>query len=178
MDINALEQALSELSGQAYPVDDWKPSHEGSIDIVIKSDGQWFHEGQPFLRDRLVLLFSKILTCNYGYYYLVTPGEKLMITVEDAPFLVVDFEIENIDGLQTVWMLTNIGDRVPLSNEFSIRLDGDEQRPYLTLWRGLDALIERNTYYQLIEQGMENQLNDKTQIIIFSEGSAHNLGTF
>ncbi len=178
MDIKQLEKALSELSGQAYPVDRWQPAHQGTIDMVIKRDGTWLHEGDPIIRDQLVVLFSKILTKSQGQYYLVTPGEKLAMRVEDAPFLVVDFTIEEPGESQTVWLITNIGDKVPLSLEFTIKLRGEEQRPYLTLWRGLDALIERNTYYQLIDCASEIITEQGTSLVLNSQQQSFSLGRF
>jgi len=178
MDIKQLESSLQSLSGNAYPVDEWKPQYCGAIDITIDAQGQWFHEGSPFLRDKLTVLFSKILTKDSDKYFLISPAEKLEISVEDAPFIVVDFQIELRGGAQTVWLITNIGDRVPLSNDYSINLKGDQQRPYLTLWRGLDALIERNTYYQLIDCATEVTVDGGTHMMIKSQHQTFNLGRF
>ena len=40
------------------PVHLWHPEHCGDIDIVIKKDGLWFHEGTPIGREALVRLFQ------------------------------------------------------------------------------------------------------------------------
>jgi len=178
MDIKALEAALTELSGNAYPLERWDPSVHGPSYMEIKADGSWLHQGDPILRDKLVVLFSKILTKQDDHYYLLTPAEKLVIEVHDAPFLVVDFIIEQPGPEQTVWLMTNIGDKVPLSAEYTIELRGEAQRPYLTLWRGLDALIERNTYYQLIDGATEYECGDLTELKITSQGHQYTLGRF
>ena len=180
MDIKQLEQALSQLSGNAYPVDKWQPKHINTMDMVIKSNGQWMHEGDPITREKLMVLFSKILTKNGDAYYLVTPGEKIEIVVDDAPFVVVDYTIENKgQDDQTVWLITNIGDKVPLSAQYPLELRGEQQRPYLNLWRGLDALLSRNTYYQLIDCADENtDFESNTRLLIRSQGQVFCLGEF
>ena len=74
------------------PVHLWHPKHCGEIDIVIQRDGVWMHEGSPIGRAGLVRLFSTVLRKDTDGYVLVTPGEKLSITVEDLPFRAVAVE--------------------------------------------------------------------------------------
>ena len=64
----------------------WNPAHCGEIDIRIRKDGLWFHEGSPIGREALVRLFSTVLRKDPDGFHLVTPVEKMKITVEDAPF--------------------------------------------------------------------------------------------
>ncbi len=53
----------------------------------IARDGTWFHQGSPIGRRELVRLFSTILRKDVDGFHLVTPVEKMRITVEDAPFI-------------------------------------------------------------------------------------------
>ena len=76
------------------PVHLWNPAHCGEIDIVIKKDGLWFHEGTPIGREALVRLFSTVLRKDPDGFHLVTPVEKMRITVEDAPFVAVRVDAE------------------------------------------------------------------------------------
>ena len=58
--------------------------------MEIRADGSWWHEGSKIKRERLVKLFSRILRKDPdGNIYLVTPYEKVIVHVEDAPFLAV-----------------------------------------------------------------------------------------
>ena len=43
------------------PVHLWHPAHCGEIDILIRRDGLWMHEGSPIGRAELVRLFSTVL---------------------------------------------------------------------------------------------------------------------
>ena len=74
------------------PVDQWNPPFCGDLDMRIARDGTWFYMGTPIGRPELVRLFSTILRKDGDSYVLVTPVEKVGITVEDAPFIAVDFE--------------------------------------------------------------------------------------
>ncbi|MFN4098692.1 MAG: DUF1285 domain-containing protein, partial [Pararhodobacter sp.] len=77
--------------GGLPPVHLWNPPFCGDLDMRIARDGTWFYLGTPIGRPALVRLFSTILKLEEGKYYLVTPGEKVGITVDDAPFVAVDF---------------------------------------------------------------------------------------
>ena len=90
------------------PVHLWNPAHCGEIDIVIRKDGVWFHEGTPIGREALVRLFSTVLRKDPDGIYLVTPVEKMKITVEDAPFVAVRVDREG----EALRFLTNVGDEV------------------------------------------------------------------
>ena len=89
----AVAAAAKQAPGRGLPpVHLWHPEHCGDIDIVIRRDGLWMHEGSPIGRAELVRLFSTILRKDADCYVLVTPGEKLSITVEDLPFRAVTVE--------------------------------------------------------------------------------------
>jgi hypothetical protein len=86
----------------------WHPAHCGEIDIRIRKDGVWFHEGTPIGREALVRLFSTVLRLDPDGYHLVTPVEKLKIQVEDAPFIATRVDRDG-RGLR---FETNVGDVV------------------------------------------------------------------
>ena len=138
------------------PVHLWNPPHCGEIDIVIKRDGLWFHEGTPIGREALVRLFSTVLRKDDDGIYLVTPVEKLKITVEDAPFIAVRVDR---DG-EALRFTTNVGDEVEAGPDNPIRVEmceaTGEPRPYLHVRRGLEALIARPVFYELVEMAQEH----------------------
>ncbi|HYG28066.1 MAG TPA: DUF1285 domain-containing protein [Caulobacteraceae bacterium] len=137
------------------PVHLWNPPHCGEIDIRIRKDGVWFHEGTPIGREALVRLFSTVLRKDEDGIYLVTPVEKLKIAVDDAPFIAVRVDRYG-DVLRFV---TNVGDEVEAGPENPIRVEMDEAtgepRPYLHVRRGLEALIARPVFYELVEMASE-----------------------
>lgn len=155
------ESASAASRGGLPPVHLWNPPFCGDLDMVIKRDGTWFYEGTPIGRPGLVRLFSTILKLEDGKYFLVTPVEKVGITVEDAPFVAVDFEVRG----DTLVFETNVGDHVAAGAENPIRVSRDpatgEPSPYVHVRAGLEALIDRKSFYRLVELG-ETELLDGT----------------
>lgn len=153
----SLDQILHDLDMADSQAEDrlsWKPEREGSIDIRIAADGSWFHEGRPIRRDSMVRLFSGILRREANDYFLVTPAEKLKIEVEDAPFVATLVEtVEQSEG-SVIIFTTNTGEKIPLDDEHPVRIvesAADERpRPYLMIRAGLEALIKRSAFYDLL----------------------------
>ena len=220
------------------PVHLWNPPYCGEMDLRIARDGSWIHEGTPIGREAMVRLFASILKKEEGRFYLVTPVEKLGITVEDAPFIAVDMEVEAGDAPEgesgadaapgpsgaegadraapardagisappagegsppaptggpapvpgtpgeglaqgiaaagpgpvrdtadappagqdhgpRLTFVTNVGDRVTASADNPIRVERDpvteEPAPYVHIRRGLEARIDRKTFYRLVD---------------------------
>lgn len=134
------------------PVEKWNPPYCGEIDIRIARDGTWFYMGTPIGRPELVRLFSTILWREDGEYYLVTPVEKVKIKVDDVPCLAIDFDL-NDDGLFFTTLTDDTmiaGEKNPI--EVVIGEDG-EPAPYILVRRNLWALIDRKSFYRLVELG-------------------------
>ena len=51
------------------PVGTWAPDRAGEIDIRIRADGIWFHEGAEIKRRAITRLFSTILRREDDDYY-------------------------------------------------------------------------------------------------------------
>ena len=108
------------------PVHLWNPPHCGEIDIRIRKDGVWFHEGTPIGREALVRLFSTVLRLDPDGYHLVTPVEKMKIVVEDAPFIATRVDrARNENGGDALVFQTNVGDTVTAGPENMIRVEID-----------------------------------------------------
>jgi hypothetical protein len=139
------------------PVHLWNPPFCGDLDMRIARDGTWFYLGTPIGRFELVKLFSSILRKDGEAYFLVTPVEKVGITVDDAPFVAVDFEIKTQDDQQQLVFETHVGDYTIASAENPIRVEKDpetgEPSPYVHVRAGLEALIDRKSFYRLVEIG-------------------------
>ena len=145
--------ARAAKKGGLPPVHLWNPPFCGDLDMRIARDGTWFYLGTPIGRPELVKLFSTILRRDGGDYFLVTPVEKVGITVDDAPFVAVDFDRVGAD-LQFV---TNVGDVAVASPDHPIRVVRDdktgEPSPYILIRRNLEALIDRKSFYRLVDLG-------------------------
>ena len=139
------------------PVHLWNPPSCGDLDIRIARDGTWFYLGTPIGRHELVKLFSSILKLEDGNYFLVTPVEKVGIKVDDAPFVAVDFEASGKGEAQAIRFITQVEDEVTAGSDNPIRVERDpetgEPSPYVMIRRGLEALIDRKSFYRLVDIG-------------------------
>ena len=157
------------------PVHLWNPPNVGEIDIVIRKDGSWVHEGGVISREALVRLFSTILRKDADGTYLVTPHEKLRVTVEDAPFVAV--RVDRAGG--ALRFLTNVGDEVEAGPGHPIRVQNDpagEPRPYVHVRAGLEALIARPVFYELVELAEERPTAGGVELGVSSNGAWFPLG--
>lgn len=136
------------------PLHLWHPEFSGDIDILIASDGTWFHQGDPIKRESLRNLFASILRREKdGYYYLVTPAEKWRIRVEHHPLMVIDIEKE---GAELVAVL-NTGKRVTVDAAHALFLDNRvDGIAAINLDHGLTALFNRASWYRLVDAADEN----------------------
>lgn len=149
--------ANAAAKGGLPPVEKWDPPFCGDLDMRIARDGTWFYLGTPIGRPALVRLFSSILKREGDRYFLVTPVEKVGIRVDDAPFLAVDVEAEGQGRDAALTFTTQVGDRVTAGPAHPIRVERDpdsgEPSPYVLVRRNLEALIDRKTFYRLVDLG-------------------------
>lgn len=202
--MDALSQYLKATAGTREgraipPLEKWHPEEVADMDLIIKANGEWWHEGGQMTRQSLVNLFATILWKeeNQGIteYFLKTPVQKIRIQVEDAPLLINDVGIVNEGHNSWLEFTTTTGDVVRLDNEHTIILkayhpkagtteDNESHqavgieaqvRPYMPVRNGLTALIGRNTFYHLTEIGELTEQNGETILTLQSGGQSYSL---
>ena len=150
----------------------------------IAADGRWFHEGDPIERRALVKLFASVLRRGAdGSFWLVTPAERGLIDVDDAPFIAVSVTAE--DGasqqppIRKLHFTTNLDEIVTAGPEHPIRViqtaDGTP-RPYVEIRPGLEALISRAVFYELVEWAEEQEGADGSVLGVWSDTCFFELG--
>ncbi|MBJ8426177.1 DUF1285 domain-containing protein [Acinetobacter bereziniae] len=162
------------------PLEQWQPKHCGKMDLKVKANGEWWHEGQLIKRQALLDLFTKVLWKEQGKFYLKTPVEQIEIEVEDEPLLVNQVDQVEIDGQTYLQVTTTNQDICLVDKEHAIfmREYQGELRPYVHIRFGINALIQRNAFFHLIEYGslLENEQGDT--ILSLQSGDLHlQLGT-
>ncbi|MDO6444934.1 DUF1285 domain-containing protein [Colwellia sp. 1_MG-2023] len=168
------EQLKSSATQKMPPVELWNPPYCGEIDLQIKADGQWFYNGTAFKRMSLVKLFASVLKKEADEYFLVTPVEKVKITVEDAPLLITQWSW--LDDKQTIMQLnTNLEDTFILSQEHPLIIS-EQGGLYVNVRRNLMAKVHRNVYYQWVNFAKEVIQENRVALAIESAGDQFTLG--
>ena len=173
-------------SSSAPPVEQWNPPYCGEIDLQIHANGDWYYGGTIFKRLALVKLFASVMrkeeTAQGDHYFLVTPVEKVKITVEDAPFILSQWRW--LDEQQSVMEVeTTLGDCFVLDSErqFSFAEDGSI---YVNIRGNLQAKVHRNVYYQWAELATSVASDDAsvqqedTELFFISAGYKFSLGFY
>jgi len=137
------------------------PTLCGDIDMRIGRDGTWFYHGSPIGRKPLVKLFASVLRRDEsGDFWLITPVEKARIQVDDAPFVAVEMNARGSGRDQVLTFRTNIDEHVTAGRDHPLRVALDpvtaEPAPYIHVRDGLEALIARAVFYDLVELGVED----------------------
>ena len=171
--LSGVAEAVRQAPGRGLPpVHLWHPAHCGDIDILIRADGVWMHEGSPIGRAELVRLFSTVLRKDPDGYHLVTPAEKLKIRVEDLPFRAV--AVQAADGVLT--FTTDVGDVVEAGADHPVVVETDpetgEPSPRLHVRADLWARIARPVFYELVERAEATA----GRLVVRSGGEAFSLG--
>ena len=156
------------------PVHLWNPPFCGDLDMRIARDGTWFYLGTPIGRAPLVKLFSSILKREGDAYFLVTPVEKVGIIVDDAPLLATDFEAAGAGRDQVLTFTTKTEDVAVLGPDHPLRVERDagtgEPSPYILVRSNLWALIDRKSFYRLIDLGCHEVHDGHKWFGIWSSG--------
>ncbi|MGM8886696.1 DUF1285 domain-containing protein [Psychrobacter sp. 1U2] len=198
--MEALSQYLKSSAGARQgrsipPLEKWHPEQVMDMDLVIKANGEWWHEGTHMTRESLVSLFATILwkedKDGKAEYFLKTPVQKLRIKVEDAPLLINDVGIVNEEGVSWLEFSTSTGDIVRLDPQHPIELrafhvdskdnsaahsDTEGQvRPYMMVRNDLKALIGRNAFYHLTDIGTLREQAGTTILTLQSGGQEYRL---
>jgi len=181
----SLEQLSAQLSqskdGEKKslpPIETWNPSYCGEIDLQVKANGDWFYGGTIFKRISLVKLFASVLLREVDEerdeYFLVTPVEKVKITVEDAPLILTQWSW--LEGEQsTMKVSTNLDDEFVLNGAHPITIN-EHGELYITVRRNLLAKVHRNVYYQWVELAQEIATEQGTELVFYSAGCQFSLG--
>jgi uncharacterized protein len=158
----------------------WNSPRCGVIDIRITAEGVWLHEGRPIQRPALVRLFASILQREAdGQFYLVTPAEKMLIQVDDCPFVAVLLQVTG-DGQDAVLTFElNTGEHVTANALHPLWVEEREGGPHplLQVREGLHARLTRAVFYQLTDLAQEDTVNGTSTWVVWSHGQRFALGT-
>jgi hypothetical protein len=153
----------------------------GHFNIRIARDGTWFYHGSPITRKPLVKLFARVLQRDdAGRFLLVTPVERGVVDVDDAPFTAVALSASGSGRAQLLTFRTNLDDEIAAGPDHPIRVvENDttgEPSPYIRVRGKLDALILRPVFYELVELGTTERMDGAEAFGVWSGGQFYSLG--
>ena len=158
-DRRSQSDALDSVTGNPMPpIERWSPAFCGDLDMEIRADGTWWHEGTAIKRPELVKLFASILRRESdGHYYLITPVEKVRIRVALHPLIVIDAEPLQGSNPEILILTLNTGGQIPLDANHSLAVEpAAGGAAFLSLDRGLTALFSRPAWYRLVDRLDDN----------------------
>jgi len=182
----SLEEVLKAIAPEGLdsklpPVHLWNPERSIDIQMEIRADGSWWHEGSRIKRERLVKLFSRILRKDDdGQIYLVTPYEKVIVHVEDAPFLAIRVDQVGDTGPDQVLVFkTNLGDVTMAGPDAPLRIETDpvtlEPSPYILVRDRLEAKLTRAVFYEIADMAVAHE-GASGMLGVWSKGQFFELG--
>jgi len=153
----------------------------GDIDMRIDASGKWFYQGSIIGRKEMVKLFSTVLhRDDLGQFWLITPAEMARIKVEDAPFTAIEFLTAGAGEDMNIQFRTNVGTFIDLDDEHPLRIEhkgaSGEPRPYITVRSGLEALITRASFYQMVNVSSEIETDEGSIVGVWSHGDFFPIG--
>lgn len=165
-----------------------KPPRAGSrtpielreLDMRVGRDGTWYYRGSPINRLPLVKLFASVL-CREpdGSYWLATPAERGRVTVEDAPFIAVELDMQGEGRDQRLIFRSNLDEIVAAGPDHPLRIEtaaDGTPAPYILMRPGLEARLARPVFYELAELGREEEIGGETKFGVWSDGVFFVLG--
>ena len=176
MDFSDLLQSVNSIEEKYPPVHLWNPDLCEGVEMKIDREGNWFYQNSIIGRDKLKILFSRILKLEEGNYYLVTPVEKVPVIVDLAPYMIVDYLIDS--DYKNIILKTNLDLSIPLDNEHRLELKniGDEHIPFVHVRNNIEGFISRSVYYSLIEIALKQDNGSSDQLTLRSFDCDFNLG--
>jgi len=176
MDFSDLLQSINSIEEEYPPVHLWNPDLCEGVEMKIDREGNWFYQNSIIGRDKLKILFSRILKLEEGKYFLVTPVEKVPVTVDLAPYMIVDYEVDS--DYKNIILKTNLDLSIPLDNEHRLELKniGDEHIPFVHVRNNIEGFISRSVYYSLIEIALNQDNGSSDQLTLKSFDCDFNLG--
>ncbi|RRS09539.1 DUF1285 domain-containing protein [Pseudoalteromonas sp. J010] len=161
--MNKIDELIAQYVTAHAPTESWSAPSCGFSEIVIDTDGRWFHQKSEIKRASLVALFASVLSYDGTHYWLKTPAESCIVKVMAHPFVIEQWyfceHASRLSLVPCIIAVDNIGREWPISSMFPLALErvNGVDIPFLRLNYGLTARVSRNVYYQWVEMLQEDK---------------------
>jgi hypothetical protein len=167
--------ALGEAGSIPAPLGTRVPQDCGDVGLKIGRNGTWYYQNSPIGRKPLVKLFASVLRREPdGHYYLVTPAERALVRVQEAPFIAVEMQVEGSDQNQRLIFRTNVDDEVTAGGDHPLRFRPERDggfTPFVLVRDGLEARLDRPVYYDLVQAAVTKRRGGKDELGVWSGGT-------
>ena len=176
MEFSEFLKSINSLEDNYPPVHLWNPDLCEGVEMRIDREGNWYYQNSIIGRDKLKILFSRILKFENGNYYIVTPVEKVLVNVDIAPYMIIDYEVDSNN--EKIILKTNLDLSIPLDKDHMLELKsvGDENIPFVQVRDNIEGFISRSIYYSLIDIAVSQNNGSSDQLILKSFDSLFILG--
>ena len=176
MDFAKLLNSVNSIKEEFPPVHLWDPKLCEGVEMKIDREGNWFYQGSIIDRKKLKVLFSRILKLEKNNYFLVTPVEKVSVKVDLAPYMIIDYEVD--DSKTKIILKTNLDLSIPLNKDHKLEIKrvGDENIPFVYVRDGIEGFISRSVYYSLIDIALSQENDSSDELILKSFNCLFSLG--
>ena len=156
------------------PVVKWNPDLCVGQEFFIDREGNWFYNNSPIKNLKLINLFSTVLKKEANDYFLVTPVEKVLVKVEIAPYVIIDFKMTN----DSIMLITNMNYKFVLNKDNSTRLIEYQNSiiPIVKVRNNIEGFFNRNTYYKLVDLALDKNFIENHILYIPSKNLNHPIG--
>jgi uncharacterized protein len=167
--------ALGEVRDKSMLPERRAPQDCGDIGLRIARDGTWYYRDSAIGRRPLVKLFASVLRRETdGRYCLVTPAEKALVHVEDAPFLAVAMEVKGSGKRRRLTFRTNLDEMVEAGPKHPLSFRSEKSgsfTPFVLVRDGLQARLTRPVYYDLVADAATETKEGKKEMGVWSGGA-------
>lgn len=170
----ALALLIEKMSRQKHsPVEEWDPPATSHSKMLIKRNGDWWHDGSHITKISLVKLFAQILRKEGDRYFLVTPVEKQEITVEETPFVITQMALFHTaaSAHPVIAFTTNLDETLLLSEQHPLRVSHTPElgmMPCVSVRGQLEARLTTSVYYECAELAQEEGEADRPHWWLYS----------
>ncbi len=170
MSISKIAKNIKSDKSDFPPVHLWDPELCIGQEININREGDWLYNNSPIKNIKLVKLFSSVLRNDDGSYFLVTPHEKVPVSVELAPYVVTDFDLSD----NIITFHTNLDYSFTLNDQNITRLIDYQNTiiPLVHVRSCIEGFFNRATYYKLVNLALKENIVINN-ILHIKSGSGH-----
>lgn len=121
-------------------------------DILLDKEGNWYHNGEKFINEKIIAFFSRSVNITDKGEYVLHYGEHTYpIRVEDAPYFVSGVRFEGFGSFERIFLTLSSGETEELDP--NTLYCGDNNALYCRIKKGrMIAKFKRSPSFSILER--------------------------